>query len=208
MTTFDPLKIVYLYKATFKERAADVRERLFFSHPTQKVQAIQVFASCNYGANLWDFQSEATASYFRCWTIQMRLAFNVSYATHCNIVENVLCSDQPSLKKQVFSSYPKFIRKLLENSSMEVRFLASIVINDQRSVTCRNITYLRDICNNDVMTMSKWAIKNAIPKLPPVEPWRVSLLSKLLQIRFSGDYIQHNISKQQNDQWIESLCIS
>ena len=69
------------------------------------------------------------------------------------------------------------------------------------------MTYLRDICNNDVMTMSKWAIKNAIPKLPPVEPWRVSLLSKLLQIRFSGDYIQHNISKQQNDQWIESLCI-
>ena len=27
-------------------------------------------------------------------------------------------------------------------------------------------------------------LKKAIPKLPPVEPWRVSLLSKLLQIQW------------------------
>ena len=115
-------------KATFKDRAADVRERLYFSHPTQKAQAIQVFASSNYGAMLWDLQSEATLSYFRCWNIQIRLAFDLSYATHCNILENVLCKDQPSLRKQIYSQYPKFVRKLMESPIKEVRYLAAIVI--------------------------------------------------------------------------------
>ena len=195
-------------KATFKDRAADVRERLYFSHPTQKAQAIQVFASSNYGAMLWDLQSEATLSYFRCWNIQIRLAFDLSYATHCNILENVLCKDQPSLRKQIYSQYPKFVRKLLESPIKEVRFLAAVVINDQRSTTCRNISFLNDICKNNVMMMDKWSLRKSIPRLPAVEPWRESLLKTCLQIRYSGEYSQYNVSKQQNDQFIESLCIS
>ena len=195
-------------KATFKDKAADVRERLYFSHPTQKAQAIQVFASSNYGAMLWDLQSEATLSYFRCWNIQMRLAFNLSFATHCNIIENVLCKDQPSLRKQVYSQYPKFVRKLMESPSKEVKYLAAIVINDQRSTTCRNISFLNDICKNNVMVMDKWSLRKSIPRLPAVEPWRESLLRTCLQIRYSGEYCQYNVSKQQNDQFLESLCIS
>ena len=185
-----------------------MREKLFFSHPIQKVQGIQVWACSAYGAMLWDMQSEATMKYLRCWNIQIRLAYKVSYATHCNIVENVLCKGHPSLKKQIYSRYPKFVKSLLQSTSREVRFLAAVVLNDQRSLLCRNISYLNDLCKINVLTVSKPQMKQSIPKLPPVEPWRESLLSKLLQIRFNKEYFVNNISKKQNDQWIESLCIS
>ena len=134
--------------------------------------------------------------------------FDLSYATHCNIIENVLCKDQPSLRKQIYSQYPKFVRKLIESPIKEVRYLAAIVINDQRSTTCRNISFLNYICNNDVMVMDKWSLRKSIPRLPAVEPWRESLLRTCLQIRYSGEYSQYNVSKQQNDQFLESLCIS
>ena len=146
--------------------------------------------------------------YLRCWNIQIRLAYKVSYATHCNIVENVLSKGHPSLKKQIYSRYPKFVKSLLQSTSREVRFLAAVVLNDQRSLLCRNISYLNDLCKINVLTVSKPQMKQSIPKLPPVEPWRESLLSKLLQIRFNKEYFVNNISKKQNDQWIESLCIS
>ena len=194
--------------STFKRKAADVREKLFFSHPIQKVQGIQVWACSSYGAMLWDMQSEATMKYLRCWNIQIRLAYKVSYATHCNIVENVLCNGHPSLKKQIYSRYPKFVKSLLQSTSREVGFLAALVLNDQRSLLCRNISYLNDLCKINVLTVNKWKMKQSIPKLPPVEPWRESLLTKLLQIRFNKEYFVNNISKKQNDQWIESLCIS
>ena len=113
-----------------------------------------------------------------------------------------------SLKTQVLSRYPK-VRKLLGSSSKEIRFLSRILITDQRSNLCRNITYLSDLTKlQNVVMVASWRVKQALKVKCNLEPWRKALLTSYMQIRFDKSYSEYNMSKEQCDKFIDSLCIS
>ena len=70
----------------------------------------------------------------------------------------------------MYSRYPGFIK----STSNEVRILANIAIEDQRSVV-------------NIMTAPKWELKKKMPfqsKEEPV-PWRMSLLTTLVSARIN-----------------------
>ena len=107
------------------------------------------------------------------------------------------------------SRYPKFIRKLLESTSKEVRFLSRIVKADQRSNTCRNISYISDLTKlNDVVMMSGWRVRDALKQRCNLEPWRKNLLTTFMQIKHDKTYADFNMTKYQLNQFIDSLLIS
>ena len=115
-----------------------------------------------------------------------------------------------SLRRQVLARYPNFVRKLLDSPSFEIRFLANIALSDMRSPTCRNLSYLNEITKLNVLSEPKWKVKLALPyqsKDKP-EPWRISLLTTLLECRFSGNYGNLNSDKDTVNSMIKSLCIS
>ena len=130
--------------------------------------------------------------------------------THTNIVEQVLCPDQLSLRKQVQSRYVGFVKSLMRSPSKEIRILSNLVISDHRSTTCRNISYLNEITDLNVLCESKWRVRAALPNQSsvPVESWRSSLLIKLLEIRSNRSYNDMKISYEQTNAMIDSLCIS
>ena len=129
--------------------------------------------------------------------------------THTNIVEQVLCPDQLSLRK-VQSRYVGFVKSLMRSPSKEIRILSNLIISDHRSTTCRNISYLNEITDLNVLCESKWRVRAALPNQSsvPVETWRSSLLIKLLEIRSNRSYNDMKISYEQTNAMIDSLCIS
>ena len=194
----------------FMSRASGVRDELYFAHPRQKMQAIELHCCDGYGAMLWDLSSDAAQSYFKSWNKQARLCWNVDRKTHTNIVEDFLCEGQTSLRNQIFSRYPEFIRKLMNAPGKEIRFLVNLVKTDARSNTCQNIRFLSDIVNDDCLLLSSWNMEQVLPKntIPPIEAYKKSLLSLLLETRIRKDYSALNANRQQVDEMINSLCIS
>ena len=196
-------------KSSFKRRANDIRDQLHFCSPQQKVTAMNLYCTDAYGVLLYDLQSEYASSLFKQWSVQARLAHGVRMETHTTVVEGFLCKDNASLRSQVLSRYPKFVRKLLESNSKEIRFLSIILLTDQRSNLCRNISYLSDITKlENVIMVASWRVKQALKIKCNLEPWRKSLLTSYMQIRFNKSYAEFNISKDQCDKFIDSLCIS
>ena len=117
----------------------------------------------------------ATNFYSR-WNVTARNVFGVRFDTHVNVVTGFLCKGIVSLKQQVLSRYPKFVRKLLESTSKEVQFLSRIVLEDQRSNTCGNISYLSEIRKiNNVIMVAGWRIRQALKEKCTLEPGRKNL---------------------------------
>ena len=174
-------------RSSFMTRSADIRDKLYFCHPNQKMLAIQLYCSDGYGSMLWDLSSKNVESYFKAWNIQARLAWNVPRETFTYLIEGLLCNDLVTLRNQILSRYPGFVRKLLASPSKEVRFLAKNVMKDQRSNTARNLSFLENIANINVVKYATWKVKQmlTVKVVPTSENWRESLLSALLEARDS-----------------------
>ena len=82
-------------------------------------------------------------------------------------------------------------------------------MKDQRSVVCRNVNYLNHVSKLDVMNEPKCRLKEAMPyqSEEKLEPWRISLLTKFLEIKLNRSYNEYNISYSQVNSMINSLCI-
>ena len=110
----------------------------------------------------------------------------------------------------VLTRYPGFVKKLLSSPCFELRFLASIVIDDSRTVTCRNINYVNSITKLDVMREPKWKIKLAkiYQSDEDPEPWRLRLLTTLLDIKMNQRFDLWKLPMNTLDDMVTSLCIS
>ena len=53
-----------------------------------------------------------------------------------------------------------------------------------------------------------WRVKLALRVKCTLEPWRKALLASYMQIRYVKSYSKFNITKDQCDKFIDSLCIS
>ena len=130
------------------------------------------------------------------------------YNTKTCLVEKYFANEFLSLRRQVFSRYPGFVKKLLNAPSNEIRFLTRVAISDKRSVVCRNIMYLNQVSKLDVMSESKQRLKEAMPyqSEEQLEPWRISLLTTFLDIMINRRYDQFNLSQSHVKSMIDSLC--
>ena len=175
------------------------------------MQAIQYNCSDAYGAMIWDISADYTESFFKAWNVQTRMAFDVPRETHKYVVEDILCENLPSLKCQVLSRYPNFVKNLKNSPSKEVRILVGILHDDPNSPTFKNIQYIKEICKNeDVLHFQSWEMFDLIPRnvLPDGEMWRKRLLLSLLDIRSNRSFGNFNLSCEDLSAMIDSLCIS
>ena len=195
-------------RASFMNRASDLRDQLYFANPEQRMQAIQLYCCDAYGSMLWEQKTRYTDSFYRAWNVQARLAWRIPRETHVNLLETYFCQDFQSMKKQVLSRYHKFMTKLSQSPSKEVRFLYFLIHNDCRSVTGRNLKYLNELCKCNTLKFANWKIKQMLPEESNCEPWRARLLATLLEARNMKSYHSLNLNRTQTDEMIESLCTS
>ena len=86
--------------------------------------------------------------------------------------------------------------------------MTNLVKDDMRSNTGRNINYLNDLCEKKVLKLAHWRVKQLLPKEEQVERWRSNLLTSLLDSRRNRSQSQLNLTKDQCEEMIKSLCTS
>ena len=195
---------------SFMSRANDIRDKLYFCNPSQRMSAIQLYCCDAYGSMLWDLSSSKVDSFFKAWNIQARLAWNIPRETFTYLIEGYFCKDMVTLRNQILSRYPGFVRKLLASPSKEIRFLANNVLHDQRSITAKNLLYIESIANCAIMNYASWKVRQNLPvkSVHSSDSWRTSLLNLLLEARHVKNYSIWNLSKTQLEDMIKSLCMS
>ena len=196
-------------RASFNRRASDLRDQLFYCWPSTRVRAADLNICDAYGLMIHELSSESTEKVFKSWNTNIRQSWSLPYNCKTSLVERYFACEHLSLRRQVFSRYPGFIKKMLNAPSFEIRFLTSMAMKDQRSVVCRNLNHLNQVSKLDVMNEPKYRLKEAMPYQSDeqLEPWRVSLLTKFLEIRLNRTYDQFNVTYAQVNSMIDSLCI-
>ena len=210
VTQVEHLGHILMSNGSLEADAARARENLFFSSSSQRVKAIQLYCCDGYGSMLWNLRSEYSDSYFKAWNIQIRKAWRVSFKTHTYLVEDFFAKDDVCLRNQIYSRHLKFVRKLLDSPSTEIRFLSKIILNDNRSTLSKNVWFLSNLTNVNVLQTSASAVRKLFPRstIPQSETWRLRLLSTFLQARFNRRYSDLNLTKKQNQDMLDSLCSS
>ena len=195
-------------RASFNRRASDLRDQLHYCWPRTKILAADLNICDAYGLMLHELSSESIEKVFKSWNTNIRECWSVPYNTKTSLVEKYFASDFLSLRRQVLSRYPGFVKKLLNAPSNEIRFLTRIAMSDKRSVVCRNIMYLNQVSKLDVMSECKQKLREAMPcqSEETLEPWRISLLTTFLDIRINRRYDQFNLSQLHVKSMIDSLC--
>ena len=148
-------------RTSFNARANDIRDNLFFSHPSQRTLAIQLYCCDGYGSMLWDLRSDYAEKYFKAWNIQMRKAWMVPPMTHTYIVESYFATGHMSLRNQIYSRYAKFVQKLLNSPSKEIQFLSKLLTKDPRSTLNKNIWFLENVTKRDILRTASYELKRS-----------------------------------------------
>ena len=86
------------------------------------------------------------------------------------------------------SRYPKFVKKLFDSPSKEIRFLGRILLSDRRSQLNRNVYHLSSVTNVNILEYPIYKYKQLLPRksVPVSDQWRLCLLSTLLNARNSS----------------------
>ena len=130
--------------------------------------------------------------------------------THTWLVEGYFCDRMKSLKNQVLGRYPKFVQKLLDSPSKEIRFLSRILLSDRRSQLNKNVYYLSTVTNVNILDYPIYKYKLLLPRksVPASDQWRLGLLTSLLNARKTKNFSFLNLNRTQCQDMINSLCSS
>ena len=130
---------MHLFICTLQIRAKNFKEYRFY-------------CSDGYGTMLWNLRSDYCEKYLKFSKHGM---YNL-HMTDTYLVEHYFAAGQPSLRKQTFRKYSKFVQKLLQFPSKEICFLSKVLLNDPRSTLCKNVWFLNDLTNVNIVRQTNF----------------------------------------------------
>ena len=174
-----------------------LRQELGSQHPVIFMKLVQIYLSSMYGSNLWDLYSDAARSVFISWNVCIREAFNLPYATHRYILQDI--SEIPHIRVSLLRRFVKFYFQLKQSSKPSVRNLFRIQKNDVRSTFGRNCQKLcSEMQVSRVENINVSEISMPI-KTPETETWRVPFILDLLNPI-------NEISSGERDMLVNYIC--
>ena len=110
------------------------------------------------------------------------------------------------------SKYVGFFRGLRASPSPEVSFMAFFTGRDLRTVTGRNLRFLKDESGLDPWSESPARIKKVLAEMqdevPIGDEWRLPYLGKLLEQRQRAHYSDCTSETERLSELIDSLCMN
>ena len=102
----------------------------------------------------------------------------------------------------------KFLETMLTCSKGSVRYLASLVKDDHRTLMGRTITKIASNCNVDRVSLVSSVVRTLPYFTPPAgEEWRIPLLAELLEVRDRKNRIPE-IEPEEIDFMIDDICMN
>ena len=85
-------------RAKFCEISSEILNTFEFAHPTEKLNAVNIYCNSWYGSPLWDLYGNAAGIAFRTWNTTVKIAWNMDRGTHTYIVDHLLARDMPTVR--------------------------------------------------------------------------------------------------------------
>ena len=82
-------KDTMMKRAKFIQSCYNICQEFSFASEDTKLRMIRLYNTAFYGSNNWDFSSEAVLKFGKTWNVNLRILFDISYVTHCWIVEEI-----------------------------------------------------------------------------------------------------------------------
>ena len=177
------------------------------------LRALNIYLGSHYGAVCWDLGGLAATQYMNCYGVNVKLAWNCPRKTRTYVVQQVLASDLPSSKEEIFSRWLGFQKSLLKSPSKEVAVLALLSSRDLQSTLGKNSRLVEDLTGLDPLNVSSKLVMDILRKKEEVEvpaeaAWRLPYLLKLLEQRQLAFYSGDTVKEEEVSRLINSLCVN
>ena len=180
-----------------------LQEFSFVDSPVM-VRVLAIYVTSFYGSSLWNLYSPEVNKIFSSWNVTMRKVFELPWRTHRYYIEDVSGTSHP--KRLLCSRFVKFLESLKNCQKGSVRYLASLVCNDRRTVVGKTVTKIALDCKVDRSNLNGNTVKNLeYFSPPPGEEWRLGLLQELLQVR-EDKAVVPGVSSEEVMDMIDEIC--
>ena len=189
-------------RGEFIGKVHELRQEFGHQDPNVFMSLVFVYLSSMYGSNLWDLYSAAADKLYATWNILIKTTFNLPYATHRYISQNMI--SQPHIRVCLLKRFVKFFGKLKLSSKPQVVHLFNVQKSDYRStfgkncmLLCRemNVSRIEDIMAKNISMPIKMEERNE---------WRVPFLKELLSSRQSNEITGLSVAEIQSI--IDYIC--
>ena len=180
-------------------------QEFHFASPEVLIRLVNVYASSFYGSNLWDLYSPQVDKIYKSWNVTVRNIFNLPWKTHRYWIEIISNCLHP--KTFLTSRFVKFARSLMSSRKNGVRFLASLCVDDHRTVMGKTLSKIADEMSTPVESLTPTSIKSSLKyvQCPADEVWRIPLLQELLDMKKNKGKIE-NMLMDDVDNMVNFLC--
>ena len=124
-------------------------QEFHYTSPPILTQVINTFATSFYGSSLSDIISSECEKLDTSRNVTVRQVFNLNRKTHRYLIEPLFqCLHA---KTMIFSRFVTFQKSLLNSSKLNVRFLAKVNVNDQRTLLGRTLQKMSSLAECGTM---------------------------------------------------------
>ena len=174
-------------KGMFIQNAMELNQEFSSLPAFIRMRLNMLYNSHFSGSNIWKLESEEAKHLISSWNKNIKLIFDLPWATHRWVLEEVTGSN---LKIMLFTRFIKFLNSIHKSNKPAVKFLLSITASDVRSVTGSNLRSI--LVNTGVqvipgITKGYTVKKHRLFQVPELEKWKVPLLHSLLSVR-AGEF--------------------
>ena len=196
-----------LKRGAFIGKISSLLQEFHFVEPPVFVNLMNIFTTSFYGSNLWDLYSTEVDRIYKSWNVTMRNVFNLPWTTHRYWIETVSGCSHP--KTFLSRRYVKFAKSLASSRKTSVRYLASLCIDDKRTLLGRTLDRIAAECGVGVPSLNTTTVQKLVKyfDVPGDQLWRVPLLRELMEARAKKCSIE-NLTTEEIAHMIEDICTS
>ena len=192
-------KDIGVKRGRFIENTNTLIQEFKWAHPAILSNINMIYNSNIYGSNLYPLHSENLRKLFNSFSVATRNIWEVPRQTHRYIVDTLA---QRHLMTSVMSNQIEFYKRLERNQKKSVRNLFSIVKEDMRTITGRNLNKLwitgiemELIGQSDNVTdidTNAFKRNHQFSVTPSNEEYRLGILNDLISMRTGYAFFEEN----------------
>ena len=180
-------------------------QEFHFVAPSILVKLINIYASSFYGSSLWDLYSPQVDKIYKSWNVNIRNIFNLPWRTHRYWIEIV--SDCHHPKTFLSSRFVNFVNTLKSCKKKEVRFLASLCLDDKRTMFGKTLDRISREVAVEESLLTPGIVKRTLKYccFPMDKRWQVPILLELIEMKNKKSEIE-NFSYEDTKIMIDMIC--
>ena len=196
-------KDVNCKRGQFIGRVNSLSQEFYFADPHSFIKILNLYTVSFPGSCLWDLFSTDCDRLYKAWNVSIRQALNLPRNTHRYLIESL--SDCLHLKVMLCSRLCNFVKSILTSPKYQVRLMGSLCVDDQRTVSGRNLSNIRKGCGvtrGNALTAGYVKKNLKYFQIPADEVWREKLIKELI----SSEVEVNGFSQEEVNEMVEYLC--